>query len=107
MLFFNFIINENTVAFETLVFVTLLWEYQDYIPSRLEQRREIVKKNDDLETQLAEADLRRKQMEEERIKKMTEISGLNKFEKVLNMNDKVIINVICSGSHRSNKTAGS
>ena len=81
--------------------------YQDYIPSRLEQRREIVKKNDDLETQLAEADLRRKQMEEERIKKMTEISGLNKFEKVLNMNDTVIINVTCSGSHRSNKAAGS
>ena len=46
-------------------------------------------------------------MEEERIKKMTEISGLNKFEKVLKMNDKVIINVMCSGSHRSNKAAGS
>ena len=46
-------------------------------------------------------------MEEEGIKKMTEISGLNKFEKVLNMNDKVIIKVTCSGSHRSNKAAGS
>ena len=100
--------NENIVAYETRVIVTLLWKYQEYISSRLEQRREIVKKNDaDLETQLAEADLRRKQMEEERIKKMTEISGLNKFEKVLNMNDTVIINVTCSGSLRSNKAAGS
>ena len=43
----------------------------------------MVKKNDsDLENQLAEADLRRKQMEEERIKKLAEISGHNKFEKV-------------------------
>ena len=43
----------------------------------------MVKKNDsDLENQLAEADLRRKQMEEERIKKLAEISGHSKFEKV-------------------------
>lgn len=36
----------------------------------------------DLETQLAEAELRRKTIEEERIKKLSELSGLNKIEKV-------------------------
>ena len=51
--------------------------------SRLEERREAVKKNDeDLEAQLAEADLRRKTLEEERTKKLAEISGLDKIEKV-------------------------
>ena len=42
-----------------------------------------MKKNDeDLEAQLAEADLRRKALEEERTKKLAEISGLDKIEKV-------------------------
>lgn len=51
--------------------------------SRLEERREAVKKNDeDLEAQLAEADLRRKTLEDERTKKLAEISGLDKIEKV-------------------------
>ena len=51
--------------------------------SQLEQRRELVKRTEvDLETQLAEAELRRKTIEEERIKKLSELSGLNKIEKV-------------------------
>ena len=51
--------------------------------SRLEQRRENVKKGEvDLDTELAEADERRKAMETERIKKLAELSGLDKIEKV-------------------------
>ena len=38
----------------------------------------------DIETQLAEADVRRKELEAERIKKLSELSGLNKIEKVFN-----------------------
>jgi len=50
--------------------------------SRLEQRRETVKKTDvDIETQMAEAEVRRRNMEAERIKKLSELSGLNKIEK--------------------------
>jgi len=50
--------------------------------SRLEQRRENVKKGDvDLDAELAEADERRKTMEIERIKKLAELSGLDKIEK--------------------------
>jgi len=50
--------------------------------SRLEQRRENVKKGEvDLDTELAEADERRKAMETERIKKLAELSGLDKIEK--------------------------
>ena len=42
-----------------------------------------MKKNDeDLEAQLAEADLRRKALEDERTKKLAAISGLDKIEKV-------------------------
>ena len=54
------------------------------ISSRLEQRRETVKKTDvDIETQMAEAEVRRRNMEAERIKKLSELSGLNKIEKVV------------------------
>ena len=54
-----------------------------YFPSRLEQRREHVKKPEvDLEVELAEADERRKIMEIERIKKLAELSGMDKIEKV-------------------------
>ena len=54
------------------------------ISSRLEQRRETVKKTDvDIETQMAEAEVRRRNMEAERIKKLSELSGLNKNEKVV------------------------
>ena len=51
--------------------------------SRLEQRRENVRKGEvDLDIELAEADERRKVMEAERIKKLAELSGLDKIEKV-------------------------
>lgn len=50
--------------------------------SRLEQRRDQVKKEVDIEAELAEADERRKTMETERIKKLAELSGLAKIEKV-------------------------
>ena len=54
------------------------------ISSRLEQRRETVKKTEvDIETQMAEAELRRRNMEAERIKKLSELSGLKKIEKVV------------------------
>ena len=54
------------------------------ISSRLEQRRETVKKTDvDIETQMAEAEVRRRNMEAERIKKLSELSGLKKIEKVV------------------------
>ena len=54
------------------------------ISSRLEQRRETVKKTEvDIETQMAEAEVRRRNMEAERIKKLSELSGLNKIEKVV------------------------
>jgi len=50
--------------------------------SRLEQRRENVRKGEvDLDIELAEADERRKVMEAERIKKLAELSGLDKIEK--------------------------
>ena len=43
-----------------------------------------MKKTDvDIETQMAEAELRRRNMEAERIKKLSELSGLNKIEKVV------------------------
>ena len=54
----------------------------DLIFSRLEERRETVRKpNIDLETQLAEADLRRRMMEQQRIQKLSQLSGADKIEK--------------------------
>ena len=51
--------------------------------SRLEERRETVRRPDvDLETQLAEADTRRREMEQQRIQKLSLISGADKIEKV-------------------------
>ena len=51
--------------------------------SRLEERRETVRRPDvDLETQLAEADTRRKEMEQQRIQKLSLLSGADKIEKV-------------------------
>ena len=39
------------------------------------------KPNIDLETQLAEADLRRRMMEQQRIQKLSQLSGVDKIEK--------------------------
>ena len=51
--------------------------------SRLEERRETVRRPDvDLETQLAEADTRRREMEQQRIQKLSLLSGADKIEKV-------------------------
>ena len=51
--------------------------------SRLEERRETVRRPDvDLETQLAEADTRRREMEQQRIQKLSILSGADKIEKV-------------------------
>ena len=64
------------------------------ISSRLEQRRETVKKTDvDIETQMAEAELRRRNMEAERIKKLSELSGLNKIEKVVVSVNKYLFSI--------------
>ena len=51
--------------------------------SRLEERRETVRRPDvDLETQLAEADTRRREMEQQRIQKLSLLSGADRIEKV-------------------------
>ena len=64
----------------------------------------------DLETQLAEAEQRRKTMEEERIKKLSELSGLNKIEKVIIFSSFFLTKTypcLFAGKSRSNKATGS
>ena len=54
----------------------------DLIFSRLEERRETVRKPDvDLETELAEADNRRRMMEQQRIQKLSQLSGADRIER--------------------------
>ena len=69
--------------------------------SRLEERRETVRRPDvDLETQLAEADIRRKEMEQQRIQKLSLLSGADKIEKVGKVNLSRTLSVLVSYQSR-------
>ena len=69
--------------------------------SRLEERRETVRRPDvDLETQLAEADTRRKEMEQQRIQKLSLLSGADKIEKVGKVNLSRTLSVLVSYQFR-------
>ena len=49
----------------------------------------------DLETQLAEADTRRREMEQQRIQKLSLISGADKIEKVRHLSNSTVSQCQC------------